>query len=157
MDTARANGTGRGVPIGEAAERLGLTTTAVRKRIKRGTLFAAKNDDGTWTVYLPDSSPGPSAGPDTDTPPESPKRDDRVAILKQENERLWQELERRSEELRRKDVLLAEFSQRLAEITQRLPELPAATSERANGRAPERLHEPSSAPSHRSWWKFWDA
>ena len=52
--------------------------------------------------------------------PESPKRDDRVAILKQENERLWQELERRSEELRRKDVLLAEFSQRLAEITQRL-------------------------------------
>lgn len=153
MDARRTNGTGRGVPIGEAAERLGLTTTAVRKRIKRGTLFATKNNHGTWTVYLPDSPTGPAAGPATDSPLDSPKPDDRVAILKQENERLWQELERRSEELRRKDVLLAEFSQRLAELTQRLPELPATTPELTNDRTPD----PENGARARPWWKFWAA
>jgi len=45
------------VPIGEAAERLGLNVDAVRKRIKRGTLPAYKEDD-RWFVVLPAGQTG---------------------------------------------------------------------------------------------------
>ena len=143
MDTARTTGTGRGVPIGEAAAQLGLTTTAVRKRIKRGSLLAAKNEDGTWTVFLDDSPPGEPTGRDAGSPPDSPPADERVALLARENDRLWQELERRSEELRRKDIIIAQFAERL-------PELPLSTQTKADR---IRAGEPASRP----WWRFWEA
>jgi hypothetical protein len=38
-----------------AAERLGITKEAVRKRIARGTLRADKDADGTVLVYVPPS------------------------------------------------------------------------------------------------------
>ena len=136
MDTARDGGTSRGVAIGEAAQILGLTTTAVRKRIRRGSLPATKNADGTWTVHLAPVPPGQDAGRPAGSPADGPAVDGRVAILERENERLWQELERRSEELRRKDVILAQFAERL-------PELPAACP------------PPEASASPRPWWKFW--
>ena len=140
MDAGRANGSSHGVPIGEAAALLGITTTAVRKRIRRGSLLATKNPDGTWTVHLDPETIGQAAGQSTGTPTDSPAVDERVAILKQENQRLWAELERRSEELRRKDVLLAQFAERL-------PELPATTT-------PASPH-PTNGSTQRPWWKFW--
>ncbi len=42
----------RTVEIGEAARVLGISTEAVRKRIKRGSLKAQKNGDGQWLVIL---------------------------------------------------------------------------------------------------------
>jgi len=42
----------RTVEIGEAAKVLGISTEAVRKRIKRGSLKARKNGDGQWLVIL---------------------------------------------------------------------------------------------------------
>jgi hypothetical protein len=42
----------RTVEIGEAARVLGISTEAVRKRIKRGSLKAQKNGDGQWLVVL---------------------------------------------------------------------------------------------------------
>ena len=41
--------------IGEAARILGISTEAVRKRIKRGSLKAQKNGDGQWLVILDES------------------------------------------------------------------------------------------------------
>lgn len=38
--------------IGDAARVLGISTEAVRKRIKRGSLKAQKNGDGQWQVIL---------------------------------------------------------------------------------------------------------
>ena len=43
---------GHGVPIGQAADRLGISENAVRQRIKRGTLAATKVD-GIWRVVVP--------------------------------------------------------------------------------------------------------
>ncbi len=133
MDAVRANGTGRGVPIGEAAKLLGITTTAVRKRIHRGSLLATKNPDGTWTVHLDAVASGQSAG----SPSASPDSDERVALLQREIDRLWQELERRAEELRRKDVIISQFAERL-------PELPVVSTT-----------HPTNGTVRRSWWKFW--
>jgi|GEM_PF-6795624 len=42
----------RTVSIGEAASILRISTEAVRKRIKRGSLKAHKDDDGQWLVDL---------------------------------------------------------------------------------------------------------
>jgi hypothetical protein len=41
--------------VAEAAERLGITKGAVRKRISRGTLRSEKDPDGTLHVYVPSS------------------------------------------------------------------------------------------------------
>ena len=42
----------RTLEIGEAARILGISTEAVRKRIKRGSLKAQKKEDGQWLVIL---------------------------------------------------------------------------------------------------------
>jgi hypothetical protein len=47
--------TERTLEIGEAARILGISTEAVRKRIKRGSLRAQKNGDGQWLVILDES------------------------------------------------------------------------------------------------------
>jgi hypothetical protein len=54
------------VPIAEAAERLGLSTEAVRKRVQRGTLAGHKRD-GAWFVAvgaLDAAAAGRQDGPD---------------------------------------------------------------------------------------------
>jgi len=47
--------TERTLEIGEAARILGISTEAVRKRIKRGSLKAQKNGGGQWLVILDES------------------------------------------------------------------------------------------------------
>ncbi len=135
MDTS----TVRGVPIGEAASRLGLTTAAVRKRIRRGSLKASKQDDGTWLIELPDEA-GPPNDQDVGGAASSPRDDlahaELVEQLRSENVRLWEELRSRGEELRRKDIIIASFAERL-------PELPATTSSSAE--APQAMKT--------SWWQ----
>src|SRR5215210_6470468 len=51
----------------EAAERLGISVEAIRKRVKRGTLQSDKGEDGRRYVYLPDApdAGGPQPEPDT--------------------------------------------------------------------------------------------
>jgi hypothetical protein len=54
-----------GVPIQEAAQRLGITVEAVRKRARRGSLIAHKAD-GLWYIILPDElADMPEPGRDT--------------------------------------------------------------------------------------------
>src|SRR5918995_2106712 len=64
----RMGGTRRGTRLTqrEAAERLGISVEAVRKRVKRGTLRSDKGEDGRRYVYLdtdPDAGgPQPESG-----------------------------------------------------------------------------------------------
>jgi excisionase family DNA binding protein len=44
--------------VQEAAHRLGVSESAVRKRIKRGTLRREKTEDGRILVYMEPSAPG---------------------------------------------------------------------------------------------------
>ncbi len=142
------NGVVTGLPIGEAAEVLGISPTAVRKRVKRGTLPAHKGVDGCWYVDIQPTRP-PGSPIDQDNL--VARLTDEVAFLRAELERRSDELrmeregrgveqERRAEELRRKDVLQAELTHRIANLSERLPELPSTTT-------------PSSEQTTRSWWQ----
>lgn len=53
----RMGGTRRGTRLTqrEAAERLGVSVEAIRKRVKRGTLRSDKGEDGRRYVYLDDA------------------------------------------------------------------------------------------------------
>jgi hypothetical protein len=42
----------QGIPLSEAAERLGVSTDVVRKRVKRGAMPASIGDDGRWYAVL---------------------------------------------------------------------------------------------------------
>ena len=143
------NGTAHGVPIGEAADRLGLTTAAVRKRIRRGSLKATKQDDGTWLIYLPETL-GEDVSRDTGGPAstlDGMAYAELIEQLKRENAHLWEELRSRGEELRRKDIIIAE-------LAQQLKALPAAIVERQAEHTKQAPEPPTPAPA-RPWWKFW--
>ena len=77
----RAGRRGQGVPIGEAAQQLGLNVDAVRKRIKRGTLPAYKEDE-RWYVALDGVLPGvqPAASYPAGSPVQDAVQDDQPPI-----------------------------------------------------------------------------
>jgi hypothetical protein len=54
----------RGVTLRDAAEALGISKEAVRKRVKRGTLRSAKGEDGRVYVQVDDLPDGGDAGED---------------------------------------------------------------------------------------------
>jgi len=56
VSRSQAGQQARGIPIGDAATILGLSVDAVRKRIKRGTLHAYKQDE-RWYIVLPAVQP----------------------------------------------------------------------------------------------------
>src|ERR671933_1879830 len=93
----------------EAAEALGVTSEAVRKRAKRGTLPSDTGPDGRVYVWV-------DGGSDTGwTPPVSDK-DAHISSLEDQVSFLRAELVTRNEELRRKDHLLAALTERIPEL-----------------------------------------
>jgi hypothetical protein len=50
----------------EAAERLGISVEAIRKRVKRGTLSSDKGEDGRRYVYLDDDPDAGGPQPESD-------------------------------------------------------------------------------------------
>jgi excisionase family DNA binding protein len=132
------------VTVADAAQRLGISKEAVRKRISRGTLRSDRDQDGSVRVYVP-----PSGTPSTPTTDALAAKDQTIAILQ---EQLREEREAR----RRADTLLARFMDQL-------PQLEAAESheegarEAAEGavRASPTSAEPSAqnASEQRPWWR----
>ncbi len=51
------------MPIAEAARHLGMTTSAVRQRVKRGSFPAIKGEDGCWLVLVDQAQKVLSADP----------------------------------------------------------------------------------------------
>ena len=122
--------------IKQAAQVLNITTDAVHKRVKRGTLEAEKDTEGRVYVYLDDVQT-----PDI--------RDELIDRLENEIEYLRREAEDRKEEARRKDAILLTLAQRIPELE--AAEIPIDTSatvtpDRGNGAEPT---EPEKLP----WWK----
>ena len=154
-----------GLTIAAAADRLGVSENAVRQRIKRGTLDAAKVD-GVWRVALPDREDDqqdgyqgrPSGDPRADQEatgrsvviPEAARaqlaaiRDEFVAPLVATIGALERELGRleaeRDQATRERDELRAE-NERLRNAAVARPEAPAATEPA----------EPAFRPSVAAW------
>lgn len=113
-----------GYTVAEAAEALGITRDAVRKRISRGTMEAEKGEDGSWIVFLDDGAQGKTDGQDND--------DSHYWELINDQR---QEIERLRQELQQKDEWITKLIERIP------PQLPA----------PE--PEPEQQPERRPWWK----
>ncbi len=98
----------------EAAHRLGVSESAIRKRVKRGTLDSEKTEEGRVLVYL-DVSAAPSApGPDNTTDPHTEALTSALAAKDQTIEVLRQQLEaqtRANDENRR---IIGALTERLA-------------------------------------------
>jgi len=149
------------VPIQEAAQRLGLSVVAVRKRAQRGTLTGFKRD-GIWYIEMDDGqSTGPPTGsPQVDNIPEPITRE-LVDILRDEIGFLRRELEARTQEVERAHILL-QNAQRLIPAT--VPDAPQPPERVADDEtrvpsgttahsAPQRdLAASQQLPRRSSWW-----
>ena len=96
----------RRLDLKEAAEALGTSVDAVRKRISRGTLESDKDPDGRVYVWLDldqTVSPGDSSLALLEA------KDETIQLLRRELE-VWQE------EARRKDHIIAALTERIPEL-----------------------------------------
>jgi hypothetical protein len=154
------------VTVADAAELLGLTTEAVRMRVKRGTLASTKVG-GTVYVLLsgpneqpnikPNDGPNsrtntrPNSRPNVESDPAFTNLREHNADLRDQVEHLRRELDTRNEELRRKDTILMA-------MTQRIPELEAAPEPRDDPEAASESTgrvdippDPQESAERRSW------
>jgi hypothetical protein len=117
----------------DAADALGLSVDAVRKRVKRGTLDSEKGPDGRLYVFL-------NTGEDTDSP-----RSDTDRLISVLEDQLRQEREAHAEARR----LLAAALERIPAIE--APESPESSSE-PHPRAAAHP-EAERAAEARPWWR----
>ena len=117
-----------------AAERLGITKEAVRKRISRGTLRSDKDPDGTVWVYIPPS------GTASTTPSGTFDLAEIVDLLRAQMEDLRADRAAWRDQARRSDYMASAAMDRTRELESRLRELEApATPEPTE--SPEKVEE----------------
>lgn len=135
--------------VPEAAEALGITVDAVRKRIHRRTLTSEKATDGRVYVLL-------DFDHDTDTPRSEydALKNEVIEDLRRQNEHLRGQLDVRTEELR-------EHRRIIAGLTQRIPELVAASTDQPPQQPTHDNEGPARGPvpqdrqtaTERPWWR----
>src|SRR5215218_8240568 len=124
--------------IQEAAHRLGVSESAVRKRIKRGTLKREKTEDGRVLVYM-ESTSAPGA--------EEVRLPERDALISEMQDRLAfleRELEVRAEEIRRRDTIIMNMTEAMKALSP--PSQEAPPDERASPQTVE--EEPERGEPH---------
>lgn len=129
----------------DAAEALGVTSEAVRKRAKRGTLPSETGPDGRMYVWVDARVDG---GSDTGWTPPAGDKDAHISSLEDQVSFLRAELVTRNEELRRKDHLLAA-------LTERIPELEPASEAPESFTTPSEESGGSPTPSDGERPGFW--
>ena len=130
----------RRVTLREAADILGVSKEAVRKRVLRGTLPSDTGEDGRRYVYLPVDHPDVVTGAGAADP-----RDQLIEHLRGEVE-AWRE------ESRRKDTIILSLTQRIPEI-EPPPEPPGASTEATEGGGEGQVPRRGAEPSGRHWWR----
>ncbi len=153
---------GRWLDVKLAAEELGISSDAVRKRIARGTLRSSKDDVGSVRVWLDSADEGLDADQSDNQPLGWTEAGHRLGDLidaKDETLRdLRDQLEHMRRESERKDAIIMQLSQASAVLAARVPELepPAgprdATETTLEGTDRRETHtEPQEHVQHRSW------
>ena len=126
-----------------AADRLGISKEAVRKRISSGTLRSDKDPDGTVWVYIPPS------GTASATPSGTFDRDEIVELLRAQLEDLRADRDAWRDQARRSDYMASAAMDRTRELESLLRELesPATPEEREPPEPIEEEPEPSEPQS----------
>jgi len=160
-DRIRDDGRDERMTVADAAERLGITKEAVRKRISRGTVHSDKDPDGTVRVYIPTSRT--SSG----TASELIGRDELVEILRAQLEDLRSDRDAWRDQARRSDYMASAAMDRTRELESRIRELEAPIESPTDApESPQTVEEvPESTEAHsdapgaqegvqrRSWWR----
>src|SRR5215218_6461743 len=137
--------------IQEAAHRLGVSESAVRKRIKRGTLQREKTEDGRVLVYMESTS-----APGTEVV-RTPERDVLISEMQERLAFLERELDVRTEEIRRRDTIIMNMTEAMEALSPPPQEAPA--DERESPQRPGPSDTPTEAPTEgqegaeRPWWR----
>jgi hypothetical protein len=128
--------------VAEAAEALGITKEAVRKRVSRETLRADKDPDGTVRVYVPASEMASPTGA-----AHAPHSREIVEVLREQVADLRAQLEEAN-------VANRENRRIIAALTSRIPELPPAPSqEPPESSVPASEGPGGEEPEPRPWWR----
>ena len=135
--------TKRIVYIDAAADILGLSQEALRKRIQRGSIKATKDERGRWLITLPDDVQDESGGRG------QAKKDDLINVLHAQIDELRED----------KAFLKEELTFLKEELTQRSEELAWANMkkfqiENDNKQLENKLRLLLEAPKPRRWWPF---
>jgi hypothetical protein len=162
-----------------AAVELGVTSEAIRRRAKRGTLPSEKGEDGLLYVWVPDVpdgvhdrahgvsdngvhgvsdggvhgvSDGRSHADGRDGHASSGLPEALLERFEDENGFLRQELERLHRELERKDAILLTMAQRIPEL-EAAPEPREAPQKPSDNRNNGTAHEDNGGKEKPSWWR----
>ena len=132
----------------QAAARLGVSESAIRKRVERGTLRSDKGPDGKRYVYLDLAELG--ADTVADTVADSSATHERDMLISQ----MQAEIEYLRDENRRKDEIIMQQAMTMRALT--APQEPSESpeSEASPGPTPTDAGEgPQKASERRSWWR----
>ena len=116
------------VSVQEAAEHLGTTVDAIRKRVQRDTIPHKKDPDGRVWILLDTDRTKQGASQDTTGQRQDAlleAKDGTIADLRDRVEFLERELERRSDEAKTLHRIVAGLTQANTTLAARLPELEA--------------------------------
>jgi len=148
---------GNRATVYEAAQVLGVTVGAIRKRIQRDTIPHERHENGRVYVLLDAASTLQDGGQDK----YQTRQDDLVESLREQVEYLKAVVSTRDEEIRRRDHIIAGFVERLPPQLEAPPtpaprEAPQTTAEDAGGVGPHPAAEAAQeAAQPRSWWRRW--
>ena len=136
------------VTVQEAAQRLGISESGVRKRVTRGTLEHDKAPDGRVYVYLDASRQGVDDVQDVGVGPNS------TALISH----LEDEISYLREESRRKDEIIMQQALTMRQLTagepQEPPQSPTPPPEASEGTTPQPEREAAEEPAQpRPWWR----
>jgi hypothetical protein len=129
--------------VPDAADLLGVTQSAVRKRIQRGTIAWDKDEEGRIFVYVDPSEVSPETGEDTSRDTAAGQsRDELLDVYREQVDFLRRELER-------KDAILMSLTQRIPELepAQEPRETPVSASGERGG-----TDVPPEQEKRSSWW-----
>jgi hypothetical protein len=134
------------VTVPEAAEMMGVTQSAIRKRVQRGTIPWDKDSEGRIYVYVDPSETRPETGEDRarDTDTGQP-HDEVLEAYKNQVEFLRRELER-------KDTIIISLTQRIPEL-EPAPEASQGPQTPGEGLGKGTAPPTEEQPQKRSWWR----
>jgi hypothetical protein len=134
------------VSIQDAARRLGVSESAVRKRVARGILHHDKADDGRVYVFL---DAGVDAGQDAGV---DANNNALISQLRSENQYLREENQRKDEIIMQQAMTMRQLTAPAEEERQEAPESPEP---RSDSPTPPGDAVGDQEGSERPWWRFW--